>query len=346
MADPAFMFESRLHAAEDRYDAWLADIGTTFSTRLAESMCPDDFGYSVHGWQVGSAILLQALCDDHLERRGPREIRGLPMDHYCVVIPFSGEVRCEAGGLRHRVRPGQVLVVDLAREWSNEFVGTGGGTRFISIWIPRATLDRVLNHAIEPHGIVFGGALAAIFASHVSTLSSATAHLQPGESADVMRATLQLLATSVRQSTDALRAARPALQVTLLGEACRYIDRHLDQATLTPDSIAKAFGVSRASLYRLFEPLGGVAAYVKERRLERIRELILSSDDKPRFAGLAESHGFSSAAHFSQAFRERFGCTPGEVREQRDQGSPDASPAAAGTRSDGPFFRALKSLRD
>ena len=47
----------------------------------------------------------------------------------------------------------------------------------------------------------------------------------------------------------------------------RYIDKHLDSPRLSADAIARCFGWSRATLYRLFEPDGGLMKYIQRRRL-------------------------------------------------------------------------------
>ena len=49
----------------------------------------------------------------------------------------------------------------------------------------------------------------------------------------------------------------------------RYIDRKLASPDLSANSIAAEFGLSRASLYRLFEPAGGIAKYIRKVRLSR-----------------------------------------------------------------------------
>ena len=57
------------------------------------------------------------------------------------------------------------------------------------------------------------------------------------------------------------------------------------------------------------------AQYIWERRLEACSRDLL----EPRLAGrtvaeIAYGRGFNDAAHFSRAFRERFGCSPREWR--------------------------------
>jgi AraC-like DNA-binding protein len=86
-------------------------------------------------------------------------------------------------------------------------------------------------------------------------------------------------------------------------------------------TLAAGLGVSVSHIHRVFrsEPLTP-SQYIWERRLEACSRDLL----EPRLAGrpvaeIAYGRGFNDAAHFSRAFRERFGCSPREWRQQRMQ---------------------------
>lgn len=95
----------------------------------------------------------------------------------------------------------------------------------------------------------------------------------------------------------------------------RHIDRHLAEPDLDVDRLARTYGLSRSSLYRLFEPIGGVAAYIRQQRLERARLEIVATDRAGgRIGPIAYRWGFKDASAFTRAFRETFGETPREAR--------------------------------
>ena len=94
----------------------------------------------------------------------------------------------------------------------------------------------------------------------------------------------------------------------------RFIERHLEKP-LKVDDLARHFRVSRSQIYRLFEHHEGVASYVWERRLLRSRRLLMTPALQHLSIGaVAFEVGFSSNAHFSRAFRKRFGLTPSQLR--------------------------------
>ena len=49
------------------------------------------------------------------------------------------------------------------------------------------------------------------------------------------------------------------------------------ESNLSIDAICRNFKVSRSTPYRLFEPLGGVSHYVKERRLARVHACVVAT---------------------------------------------------------------------
>ncbi|KQT86989.1 hypothetical protein ASG60_13805 [Methylobacterium sp. Leaf469] len=83
---------------------------------------------------------------------------------------------------------------------------------------------------------------------------------------------------------------------------------------LTAELIALRTGVSRSVLYRMFEPLGGVATRVRHRRLHPMRRALSRGDDVRSIREVAWTTGFTSASHANRSFREAFGMTPGKFR--------------------------------
>ncbi|MHC2089024.1 helix-turn-helix transcriptional regulator [Methylobacterium sp. CM6244] len=83
------------------------------------------------------------------------------------------------------------------------------------------------------------------------------------------------------------------------------------------DTLITQFGLSRATLYRLFEHEGGVASYIRERRLLRAMKLLGAAGGRPRISSVAYATGFSDEKTFSRAFRRRFGFLPSEALEER-----------------------------
>jgi AraC-like DNA-binding protein len=110
-----------------------------------------------------------------------------------------------------------------------------------------------------------------------------------------------------------------------------YIRRHLSDPDLSVDKIAAAMNCSRRYIHKLFQGGETVTQYIWSQRLEACRRQIQEFRDVPRtLTQIALDCGFRSPAHFSRAFRSRFGVTPSEFRAmlQKEQPHPQSGEAA------------------
>lgn len=93
-----------------------------------------------------------------------------------------------------------------------------------------------------------------------------------------------------------------------------YIETRLGDSELGVTSILDTFALTRRSLYRHFEPSGGVRAYIQSRRLARaLSDLAAQPYSRGHVAAAARRWGFSSEAAFSRAVRREFGAPPGRL---------------------------------
>jgi AraC family transcriptional regulator, positive regulator of tynA and feaB len=124
-------------------------------------------------------------------------------------------------------------------------------------------------------------------------------------------AALELLRAAVLPNMPSSRWARRA---ALCAEVRRHVRAHLQDPRLGPESIAGAHAMSVRALHALFEGTGEtVSGMVRRERLARAHEdLALPSGGS--VTEIAFRWGFHDAAHFARVFRQRFECTPSDVR--------------------------------
>jgi transcriptional regulator GlxA family with amidase domain len=108
-----------------------------------------------------------------------------------------------------------------------------------------------------------------------------------------------------------------------LNDALQLMEANVEEP-LTTDEIAGLVGISRRQLERLFRQYLGAmpSKYYLGLRLEKARLQLIRTSKSVVQVSLA--CGFASAAHFSNAYRERFGVTPREERRNwiaRQQGA-------------------------
>ena len=106
-------------------------------------------------------------------------------------------------------------------------------------------------------------------------------------------------------------------------QICRFIEQNLEDPDLCADTLLDAFGVSRATLYRMFEPLGGVQAYLTHRRAASALYYISLNEGRRGFVKAAcERWGFSSPTNFNRTVQRLFGNSPKALLLDRNNPDP------------------------
>jgi AraC-like DNA-binding protein len=114
-------------------------------------------------------------------------------------------------------------------------------------------------------------------------------------------------ATGRRPSAERLADARRA-------QVARIVERHCADVALTPDTIARALGVSRRTLYLLTAHLGGLADYIRTIRALRALDLLQDPACELSLQQIARQTGFASPKAMSRALIRLVGVSPGRLR--------------------------------
>ncbi len=100
-----------------------------------------------------------------------------------------------------------------------------------------------------------------------------------------------------------------------LGIVLNYIERNYKEKDLTPEVLATATGMSRATLYRLCRGVGSPHQLVQKTRLRKAAELIRSGEGT-NIEALSHGVGFSGRQSFTRAFQREFELSPKEYRQE------------------------------
>ncbi|SQC37039.1 Transcriptional activator feaR [Rothia kristinae] len=127
---------------------------------------------------------------------------------------------------------------------------------------------------------------------------------------NLVRSALDMLVTVLSSETSSV-PENPLFQ-----QAVAYIEDHLAEEDLGPQAIATHLYVSVRQLHARFAAEDHtVAAYIRERRLEAIRQAL--GDPLARtesVSAIGSRCGIPDASHLSKAFRAQFGETPSAYR--------------------------------
>ena len=205
-----------------------------------------------------------------------------------------------------------MVLADLSRrsQW------TSSASRTMAFAIPRAVAEDVLPPVRSLHGLVLSAARAQPLIDHVRALGPHLLGLPVSSGPALARAFLHMLALVLDQPAvpELEGETRDILRLALRQRAEALLEQQLHDPAFGVQELAGLLGLSRSALYRLFEPGGGVAVFIRARRLRRLRATLADPDDHRRIAEKAYACGFADQAQCVRSFRRAYGMTPVEYR--------------------------------
>ncbi|MFE1412315.1 helix-turn-helix domain-containing protein [Streptomyces sp. NPDC058746] len=237
-------------------------------------------------------------------------------NHVYLAVHVRGPVTVVHERAESLLEPNDLVFCDPARQHLLQF---GEDCRMIFFRVPRCylgvtepELNRMLGVPVRgKEGI---GALASDFL----TALAAEAELRRSTIGDrSARTAVHLLSVLVMEllSADATDEADDASGAVnaMLSRIHAYIEEHLMDPDLSPESIARAHHISVRYLQKLFQnDCSTVSQWVRRRRLEFCRIELGRSHRRITVAAVAHRWGFSSPSHFSRTFRGAYGMSPSE----------------------------------
>jgi AraC-like DNA-binding protein len=307
----------RVAAGSDKdFELWRWALSPVWDADVVAAEARPAFSFHSRSYILGDASVgtTRATGGTRFRRTG-RQIAIGGGDHILVVSYDRGGQDMRAGEAWTEVRPGDVAFLDLSRPADMIAAPNAGKTCLL----PRRMLRALLTRPDDLHGSViragqpFSGLLRANMQLMLTTVPGSPA----GQRQNLVAAMAHLVAASAGPARDAMAPVDQTVSAARMNQIRAAIEAHLGDPDLGPDKLLKTFPVSRASLYRLFEPLGGIAGYIQKRRLVRAhRDLTDPALFGLRVSQIAGRWGFAGHAAFSRAFKARYGMKPSDARAQ------------------------------
>jgi AraC-like DNA-binding protein len=309
--------------AGERFDFWRevnAKLWVPYEMRCDRKL-ENGFEAQVGISQFGPVEVTLMTTMPHSIHRTPKLIRQADPEVFKVGCMVRGGGTLMQGDRSAEVGAGDLTLYDTSRSYMGEFWPDVPESQVLLLRFPRSSLplppkdlrELSLTRIPGAHGV---GALSSQFllqlARHMDELS-------PSDTARLATLTLDVLTTALADALDVQRVVpQHTRQRALMAQIHAFIRENLGDPGLTPHAIAAAHYISPRYLHKLFQQDGRtVAGWVRERRLEQCRRDLAD----PRLANrpinaIAARWGFTSSAHFSQAFRSTYGLSPREFRQQ------------------------------
>lgn len=286
----------------DQFDEFRATYGGVFDIFPVKSQ---DRTFPVHQkiWNLDKLVLVCARLPGPGYAFGWRHARRAGLDHWYAFLPCGGAA---PEGLEGHAGP--VSFHCLAQPFQSEIEAHGMLMLFIPRDLVAADMDPLLDRKLD------NGA-GLLLADFLALLCRRLPRLRPCELPGVLEAIRGLIAACAMPSGNPLPDAHGPIDLRLLDRARRLVEHRIAEPDLSPASLCRDLSVSRSSLYRTFEPLGGVSAHIRRQRLLRARDALLDAVDARSIARIADEWGFADASTFSRAFKHEFGLSPRAARK-------------------------------
>lgn len=301
-------FNSAHHAAEER----LGRYQSFFSTAADVIRAGAGFQADVTGWLLDRAALCRLFLNDVEHARDDARVAECGYNHFTLMIVFSGTLDVDSGAGYCRITPGEAVLIDMAQPVRFRAVAA----QIATLAVAREFVVGAARDGDDLHGMQLSEGRVAFLRYYLSLLMERLGHLAGDMVPAVTRALEPLLSA-------ALAGPAPGAMITTgadnaVGRSDRVrmmVNALVSDPGTTPAVIAQHSGLSRATLYRVFQSSGGVAAYIQQQRLKLLRTALLRPGEKRSFAQISTTVGFSSESHASRLFMKQFGVRPNELRK-------------------------------
>jgi AraC-like DNA-binding protein len=289
-------------------------LAPLYALDAASARARASFAAKMTSHQFADIALAASQASAATFERTKQTIARSSVDNIGLVLYSRGGAHLDVEGRSADVHPGDVCILDMTRpsalrapEFNN-----------LSLVLPRALIEPHLADLDRLHGLIVNKSspLNAMLVSHLRTLLAQAPALSVSDAGAAAQGVIALIAAFAGASAHGRETIRNAAVAMSVQAARRTIEASLHDPDLGPDFICNRLGMSRAKLYRLFEPEGGVSHYILRRRMTRAyRDIVNPACAHERIGTIAARCGFSNASVFSRAFRQTHGASPKELRD-------------------------------
>jgi AraC-like DNA-binding protein len=265
--------------------------------------------------QLATLQLSQVISTPQVVRRTAAKIARSSEDYFLVSIQTRGEGLIAQDGRIARLAVGDFALYDSTRPYELRF--DAPFEQYV-LRLPGATLRGAVRDTQALTASTVSGQRGAghLMISMIQTLAADIGTLAPESAAAVAESVSQILIAGL----SALPAARrpPVSQLAAFHreriKAC--VTSRLRDPSLSVAGIAAQLRFSPSTLHRAWagQPCS-IAEWIWTQRLDAARRDLCNPAQRAlSVSEIAFSWGFNDAAHFSRAFRARFGCSARELR--------------------------------
>lgn len=300
--------------AGERASLWRDWMSELFFGLESDLYGDTDFDGQIQTARAGDVLMTRLEANRHRVIRRPQMARLSEASHLKIVAPWHGVAAVEQHGRQAWVKPGGWAIYDTTGSYE---VGNPQRAEHLIVMLPKEQLTERGLRLDTLMGRQVGGN-SGISRVALDTMRSTFREL-PSMDSDAARGAGNLILELVRLSLQELAGRESsATQIEAFRDRVRsHIGQHLQDPTMSIESIAQALNCSKRHLYNAFSDEDDTPAhYILRRRLQAcMRDLRNPAMSHRSITDIAFSWGFNSGAHFSRVFREHAGLSPSDFRQ-------------------------------
>jgi AraC-like DNA-binding protein len=311
---PNRLLDTSALAPQERDAATREFLETLMELDEVEHACPaESVRTRIRGWDLNKFQLTVADSPGlrfGLNRRSTTEA-------VSIGTQLSGRIIKTIGEHRQTFAPGEISLTDYSRPFQWWAVGASAAMSFRFSYAELCLPVDVIRSAA---GDLAASPLYELFQTHVLQLYGfLDEDIPPSAAESLGSATLELARAVIATAGHDDLTRNDVANEALVTRVEAYVQQHLADPGLSPESIALAHQISVRQLYKLWSGRElGLAEWIMRGRLEGARRDI-SRDGSAGIATVARRWGFTDPTHFGRRFRAAYGVSPREWRQVRDQ---------------------------
>jgi AraC-like DNA-binding protein len=310
------VFDSGHRAGQKGFSQWQEAVADLFVALQVTTDDREAFRMQVQRTMLGSIMCARNASSQQHLMRTPKLISNDQEDCIGVLLIESGTTVVIQNDRQTRGERGDFVLFDTFRSYELE---SSAGTEQIVFQVPRelvlGRIGQVGNYTATRFS--YDQPVHRLTYDFLKTLAHSADQIDRAVIPQLTAQGLDLLALSLYQTQQAKILSPSAHRSAMLYRVKTYIQNNLTNAELSLDMTGAGLGISgRYVNHLLADEHSSFRHYLSACRLERCkRDLDMPAQAHRRIGEIAYAWGFNDLAHFSRAFKQRFGVSPREWRE-------------------------------
>ena len=267
------------------------------------------FGSRYSRREIGNLVLIDAHTDPCLAYRSDKNMNG-EQEYICLSLQVKGEIKWKQDNQSYIIEEGDLYIWNTYRNSTIELLQQ---SRTRNLWIPYKIFNKffIKDNSINFYKLYNNNPIKNIIFNQVTDLHN---HIYSFSEIQISRLTnsiIEALLGAIAHDDPA-----PSARNGIYHQICLAIQSRLDDTELSIEMLSTDLNISDRSIRRAcFDHGTTFSALLKEERLRHISRLLSLPDaHKLSLTEIAHRFAFYDLAHFSRAFKQRFGQSPSRYR--------------------------------